>query len=49
MGNPVVRFEIVGKDAAKLGDFHSQLCDWRVTAEGRDASNRLHGLLQAAR
>src|SRR3954466_8756744 len=28
MGQPVVHFEVVGKDAKKLRDFYSQLAGW---------------------
>ena len=30
MGQPVVHFEIAGKDATKLQDFYSELFDWKV-------------------
>ena len=30
MGQPVVHFEIAGKDAAKLQGFYSELFDWKV-------------------
>lgn len=30
MGNPVVHFEIVGKDKAKLDGFYSDLFDWKT-------------------
>lgn len=33
MGNPVVHFEILGKDAAKLGEFYSELFGWNVNAD----------------
>lgn len=33
MGNPVVHFEIVGKDSQKLGSFYSELFDWKVNAD----------------
>src|SRR2546421_9116428 len=33
MANPVVHFEILGRDAAKLGEFTSRLFDWRVNAD----------------
>ena len=33
MGQPVVHFEVMGKDAAKLGSFYSDLFDWKVDAE----------------
>lgn len=30
MGQPVVHFEIAGKDATKLQDFYSELFDWKI-------------------
>ena len=30
MGNPVVHFEIVGKDAESLSEFYSSLFDWEA-------------------
>ena len=40
MGNPVVHFELLGKDGQKLRDFYTQLFDWKLTqpAEGMDYS-----------
>ena len=32
MGSPVVHFEIVHKDAAKLQPFYSELFDWKIDA-----------------
>lgn len=32
MGRRVVHFEVIGKDAAKLQSFYSQLFDWKVDA-----------------
>ena len=32
MGNPVVHFEIIGKDAKKLQDFYGKLFDWKIDA-----------------
>ena len=37
MGQPVVHFEIVGKDGAKLQQYYSELFGWEV-----DASNEMH-------
>ena len=37
MGNPVVHFEIGGRDRAKLGAFYGELFDWSI-AEGEFAS-----------
>ena len=31
MGEPVMWFEIVGKDAKKLQDFYANLFDWKST------------------
>ena len=33
MGNPVVHFEIIGKDGDKLQTFYSQLFNWEVKAD----------------
>ena len=33
MGQPVVHFEIMGNDAAKLGAFYSELFDWKINAD----------------
>lgn len=33
MGNPVVYFEILGKDAAQLGTFYGELFGWKVNAD----------------
>ena len=30
MGSPIVHFEFIGKDAAKLRDFYMQLFDWKI-------------------
>lgn len=41
MGNPIVHFEIMGKDAAKLREFYTSAFDWTV-----DASNPMdYGLV----
>lgn len=32
MGNPVVHFEILGKDAKQLQEYYSQLFDWNIDA-----------------
>ena len=32
MGHPVVHFEIVGQDAAKLQDYYAQLFGWEIDA-----------------
>jgi len=33
MGQPVVHFEIVGKDAAKLHSYYSKLFGWEINAD----------------
>jgi hypothetical protein len=33
MGQPVVHFEIVGKDAGKLGSYYSDLFGWEINAD----------------
>jgi len=33
MGQPVVHFEIVGQDGAKLHDYYSQLFGWEIKAD----------------
>ena len=33
MGNPVVHFEVIGKDGAALRSFYSQLFDWSIDAD----------------
>lgn len=30
MGQPVVHFEVIGKDVAKLGSFYSELFGWQI-------------------
>ncbi len=30
MGSPIVHFEIIGKDAAQLKEFYTQLFDWKI-------------------
>ena len=43
MGQPVVHFEIMGTDAAKLQDYYRQLFDWEI-----DANNPMnYGLVKA--
>jgi predicted enzyme related to lactoylglutathione lyase len=43
MPNPVVHFEVVGKDGKKLQDFYGQLFDWQI-----DANNPMqYGLVEA--
>src|ERR671925_550099 len=33
MGNPVVHFEVVGSDGAKLQQFYGGLFDWKINAD----------------
>ena len=33
MGQPVVHFEVIGKDGAALRSFYSQLFDWSIDAD----------------
>ena len=33
MGQPVVHFEVVGKDGAKLQRFYGELFDWKINAD----------------
>jgi predicted enzyme related to lactoylglutathione lyase len=33
LGNPVIHFEVIGKDAARLGDFFGQLFDWKINTD----------------
>ncbi|MGJ7907319.1 VOC family protein [Actinopolyspora sp. H202] len=35
MGNPVVHFEVLGKDAAKLRDYYSRLFGWKIDADNQ--------------
>ena len=32
MGNPVVHFEVIGKDGKRLQEYYSKLFDWQVDA-----------------
>jgi predicted enzyme related to lactoylglutathione lyase len=44
MGQPVVHFEVVGKDGARLQSFYSELFDWKI-----DANNpQNYGLVEGA-
>ena len=54
MGNPVVSFDIVGKDSKSLGDFYRSVFDWKWTeyAEGyygfetgSESNNGIEGLM----
>lgn len=33
MGQPVVHFEVIGKDGEKLQSYYAELFDWNVNAE----------------
>ncbi|MEO8289399.1 MAG: VOC family protein [Gaiellaceae bacterium] len=33
MGNPVIHFEVVGKDGAKLQSFYGDLFDWKMKTD----------------
>ncbi len=33
MGQPVVHFEILGKDSNKLKSYYSELFDWKINSE----------------
>jgi predicted enzyme related to lactoylglutathione lyase len=33
MGQPVVHFEVIGKDGAKLQSYYSELFDWEINAD----------------
>jgi predicted enzyme related to lactoylglutathione lyase len=33
MGNPVVHFEVIGKDGEKLRSYYSELFDWKIDAD----------------
>lgn len=37
MGNPVIHFEVVGKEGAKLQEFYGAIFDWKI-----DASNPMN-------
>jgi uncharacterized protein len=43
MGSPIVHFELIGKDAAKLRDFYMQLFDWKIAELMPDMGN--YGLI----
>jgi uncharacterized protein len=33
MGKPVVHFEVIGKDGAKLQSYYAELFDWKIDAD----------------
>jgi predicted enzyme related to lactoylglutathione lyase len=45
MGNPVLWFEVLGKDGKKLRKFYSQLFDWEIQESGGEMD---YGLVNAA-
>ena len=45
MGNPIVHFEIIGKDAAKVKAFYSELFGWKIGDLMPDMGN--YGLIDA--
>jgi uncharacterized protein len=46
MGSPIVHFELIGKDAAGLKEFYTQLFDWKIGELMPDTGN--YGLIDAA-
>lgn len=45
MAAPVVHFEVLGKDAAKLHDFYGKMFDWKINAD----NPMNYGLVEAAK
>ena len=45
MGSPIVHFELIGKDAAVLKEFYTQLFDWKIGDLMPDMGN--YGLIDA--
>ena len=45
MGSSIVHFELIGKDAARLKEFYSQLFDWKIGELMPDTGN--YGLIDA--
>lgn len=45
MPNPVVHFEVIGKDAKKLHDFYGRLFDWKIQDMGPEMGN--YGMIEA--
>ena len=43
MGSPIVHFELIGKDAARLKEFYTQLFDWKIGELMPDMGN--YGLI----
>jgi predicted enzyme related to lactoylglutathione lyase len=46
MGSPIVHFELIGKDAAQLKEFYTQLFDWQIGDLMPDTGN--YGLIDGA-
>lgn len=52
MGQPVVHFEVIGKDGGKLQSYYAELFDWEVNAENemkyglvdREANSNTEGI-----
>jgi uncharacterized protein len=38
-GSPIVHFELIGKDAARLKEFYTQLFDWKIGDLAPDLGN----------
>lgn len=45
MGQPVVHFEVIGKDAERIQSFYSELFDWEIEALGFDNPTQ-YGLIK---
>lgn len=49
MGNPVVHFELMSNDPARIGDFYQRLFGWKVTPRPKlDPEGRMLGLRRPA-
>jgi uncharacterized protein len=46
MGSPIVHFEIIGKDAARLKTFYTEIFDWKIGDLTPDMGN--YGLIDGA-
>jgi predicted enzyme related to lactoylglutathione lyase len=46
MGNPVVHFEIMGKDAKTLQEFYKQAFDWQIGERGSGAGAQNYSLVR---
>jgi predicted enzyme related to lactoylglutathione lyase len=45
MGNPVVHFEVVGKDAKSLQNFYKQAFDWQIDPPGQGAGAQSYAIV----